>query len=81
MVQRVAVGTAVQNHKKRTRHAHADWDRSIPVPAHLVAKPTIAKSKHQTYYEIADNTDKKKKLEFEVDMPWLQGPYCHADDI
>lgn len=33
----------------------------------LLVKEAVAQSKHQTYYEIVDNTEKKqKKLEFQV---------------
>lgn len=32
----------------------------------LIVKEAVAKSKHQTYYELVENTEKKKKLEFTV---------------
>jgi hypothetical protein len=39
-----------------------------PAPAHLVGKLDIpkVKSKYQSYFEFAENTEKKKKLEFQV---------------
>jgi hypothetical protein len=39
---------------------------NAPLPAGLVAKPTIPKLKHHTYFEIVENKDKKKKLETKV---------------
>lgn len=56
--RRAAPTRAMQRHYRNDKH-HIDWRK--PAPAHLVAKPAIAKSRHETYYEIADNTDKKKK--------------------
>lgn len=39
---------------------------AAPVPSHLVARLDVPKitTKHKTYFEIADNHEKKKKLEF-----------------
>ncbi|KAL2205124.1 hypothetical protein CC79DRAFT_1370944 [Sarocladium strictum] len=39
---------------------------NAPLPAGLVAKPTIPKLKHHTYFEIVENKDKKKKLETKI---------------
>lgn len=53
-----------QRHMAPTRfHGRAD--------PRLVAKEPVAQSKHETYYEIVENTDKKKKLEYQVriDIP------------
>ena len=39
-----------------------------PAPAHLVGKLDLpkVKSKHQSYFEFAEKTEKKKKLEYQV---------------
>jgi hypothetical protein len=67
---------AVQKHKKRARfrdHEHA-------IPAGLVARPAIPKSKHKTIYEWAENTDKKKKLEIEASAAFFLGhPRVHTN--
>jgi len=56
---------AKERHRKNGRHL--DW--SGPAPAGLQARLEVPKlkSKHESYYEIVDNKDKKKKLEFKVD--------------
>jgi hypothetical protein len=59
-----AATTAQERHKKAQRNL---FDPKAPLPAGLVAKPTVPKSKHHTYFEIVENKDKKKKLEFQVD--------------
>ena len=56
--------TAVQRHKQRGGQLH--YDRRLPAVSDLVAKPELPKSKHHSYFEFAENTDKKKKIEFEV---------------
>jgi hypothetical protein len=52
------------------------FDPKAPLPEGLVAKPSIPKLKHRTYFEIMENKDKKKKLEFQVVLckacPWVQ---------
>jgi len=52
--------------KRRAVYGHGHGRHGRPDPT-LVVKEAVAKSKHQTYYEIVENTEKKdKKLEFEV---------------
>ena len=50
----------------RRQYDHEQW--SLPAPTHLVAKLDLPKpqSKYHTYFEFAENTEKKKKLEFQV---------------
>lgn len=54
--------------EKRTYTAEA-W--AEPAPQHLVAKLDVPKhsSKYQSYFEFAENKEKKKKLEFQVVAP------------
>ncbi|KIH95250.1 hypothetical protein SPBR_09256 [Sporothrix brasiliensis 5110] len=53
---------AKERHKKRLRA------QTISNPVVLNARPEVhnLKSKHHSYYEIVENKDKKKKLEFEI---------------
>jgi hypothetical protein len=68
---RPLVKGAAGNHAKarhmrdRRGHLHV-WDGRLPTG--LVAKPIVAqtKSKHRSYFEFVENTNKKKKLEFTV---------------
>ncbi len=57
-------GHAKERHKKNAR----DVNRANQGLALLKVRPDVPnlKSKHQSYYEIVENTDKKKKLEFQV---------------
>ncbi len=57
-------GHAKERHKKITR----DVNRPNPGLALLKVRPDVPnlKSKHQSYYELVENKDKKKKLEFQV---------------
>ncbi|KAJ9141876.1 alanine and arginine rich protein [Pleurostoma richardsiae] len=57
---------AKERHKRAKRVDNNEW--AAPLPAGLVARPTkpVVKSKHQSYFEIVENKDKKKKLEFQV---------------
>jgi hypothetical protein len=69
---RVAVRNARRiakiEHRQRERkggHTDAMWDE--PAPSHLVARLERPKSKYHSYFEFAENTEKKeKKLEFQV---------------
>ncbi len=60
-------GHAKERHKKDVR----DMDWSGPAPAGLKARPDAPniKSKHHSYYELVENKEKKKKLEFKVGCP------------
>ncbi|KAI6250382.1 hypothetical protein HI914_01384 [Erysiphe necator] len=58
-----------ENRRKDKRKLYTAQDWAAPAPANLVAKLEIpkCKSKYQSYFEFADNPDKKeKRLEFKV---------------
>jgi hypothetical protein len=52
--------------KDKAKITAAMW--AGPAPAHLVGKLDVpkVKSKYQSYFEFAENTEKKKKLEYQV---------------
>ncbi|QPG97519.1 hypothetical protein C2857_006445 [Epichloe festucae Fl1] len=52
-----------ERHKRAQR---AQFDPLAPAPEGLVAKPSVPKSKHHTYFEFVENKEKKKKLEVQV---------------
>lgn len=57
---------AKERHKKARRNNLLDW--TAPPPPGLVARkdrPQLS-SKHKSWFELIENKDKKKKLEFEV---------------
>ncbi|KAG6040594.1 hypothetical protein E4U41_007788 [Claviceps citrina] len=54
---------AKERHKRVQR---AQFDSLAPIPEGLVAKPSVPKSKHHTYFEFVENKEKKKKLEVQV---------------
>ncbi|EFW98645.1 hypothetical protein CMQ_4497 [Grosmannia clavigera kw1407] len=60
-------GHAKERHKKSTRAG--GWN--VPAPATLNARPEAPglKSKHHSYFELVENKDKKKKLEFKAWFP------------
>lgn len=66
-------GTAVNAHRKAQRRFKAGQNITAdmwaaPVPPGLVGRldaPKV-KSKYKSYFEFAENTEKKKKLEFQV---------------
>lgn len=55
-------------HRKRERKQFTAEQWSAPAPSHLVARlePLKHKSKYHSYFEFADNTERKKKLDFHV---------------
>lgn len=58
--------------KEKSKITAAQW--AEPAPSHLVARLDMpkVKSKYQSYFEFAENTEKKeKKLEFQVGYPRL----------
>lgn len=64
------------DHRKKRNHQYNAGDWAIPAPSHLVAKlePLKHNSKYHSYFEFAENTEKKKKkLEFQV----MGGFYLH----
>ncbi|KAG5984701.1 hypothetical protein E4U55_003648 [Claviceps digitariae] len=52
-----------ERHKRAQR---AQFDPLAPVPEGLIAKPSVPKFKHHTYFEFVENKEKKKKLEVQV---------------
>ncbi|CCE32782.1 uncharacterized protein CPUR_06647 [Claviceps purpurea 20.1] len=54
---------AKERHKRVQR---AQFDPSAPIPERLVARPSVPKSKHHTYFEFVENKERKKKLEVQV---------------
>ncbi|KAG6014376.1 hypothetical protein E4U54_005427 [Claviceps lovelessii] len=54
---------AKERHKRAQR---AQFDPLAPVPEGLVAKPSVPKFRHHTYFEFVENKEKKKKLEVQV---------------
>lgn len=56
--------------ERHRRTQRSQWDPKAPMPQGFVAKPTVpkTKSKHHSYFELVENEDKKKKLEFQVDI-------------
>lgn len=53
--------------RKKEKKAYTAIDWAAPFPSHLKAKLDLPKSKYQSYFEFADNPEKKeKKLEFTV---------------
>jgi hypothetical protein len=55
--------------RKKEKKSYTADDWAAPAPSHLVAKLDLpkVKSKYQSYFEFADNPEKKeKKLEFTV---------------
>ncbi|KAI9170945.1 hypothetical protein HJFPF1_00424 [Paramyrothecium foliicola] len=65
--KRILPAAVVGGPKERHRRAQrSQYDPTAPVPEGFVAKPTAPKTKYQSYFEFVENTDKKKKLEFQV---------------
>ena len=58
-----------QRRRDKAKITPGQW--AEPAPAHLVGKLNVpkVKSKYQSYFEFAENTEKKKKLEFQVNLP------------
>jgi hypothetical protein len=57
------------DHRKKERKQYSADQWAVPAPSHLVARlePLKHKSKYHSYFEFAENTEKKKKkLEFQV---------------
>ena len=66
---REARRNAKKEHRKKDKRIYTADQWAIPAPQHLVAKLDVPKhsSKYQSYFEFAENTEKKeKKLEFKV---------------
>jgi hypothetical protein len=67
----------VRHMRDRRGHLHVFDGR---LPTGLVAKPILAqpKSKHRSYFEFVENTEKKKKLEFTVVNPQSRIASCRT---
>ncbi|OAA76078.1 hypothetical protein LEL_05762 [Akanthomyces lecanii RCEF 1005] len=57
------VGGPKERHMRQNR---PQFDPSAFLPEDFLAKPSVPKSKHHTYFEFATNENKKKKLEYQV---------------
>jgi hypothetical protein len=60
--------SAKKEHRKRDRKLYTADQWAVPAPSHLVARLEVPrhKSKYHSYLEFAENTEKKKRLEFKV---------------
>lgn len=58
-----------QRRRDKAKITPGQW--AEPAPAHLVGKLNVpkVKSKYKSYFEFAENKEKKKKLEFQVSLP------------
>lgn len=54
--------------ERHRRNPKSNYDPKAPMPVGFEAKPMLpkTKSKHHSYLEFVENTNKKKKLEFQV---------------
>lgn len=61
-----------QRRRDKAKITPGQW--AEPAPAHLVGTLNVprAKSKYQSYFEFAENTEKKKKLEFQASTSTLR---------
>jgi hypothetical protein len=66
--ERKMAKSAKKEHRKRDRKAYTADMWAVPAPSHLVARLEVPKhnSKYHSYFEFAENTEKKKRLEFKV---------------
>ncbi|KID97972.1 hypothetical protein MAJ_06049, partial [Metarhizium majus ARSEF 297] len=48
--------------RRRNQKFLSDHPAPAPAPQGLVARPTLPKSRHHTYFEFVENTDKKEKI-------------------
>lgn len=75
------VGTAGNEKERQRKTQKVMLPSHAPVPPGFIAKPAIPKSKHHTYLEFVENTEKrKKKLEFQVKISTplaIAGPISH----
>lgn len=60
--------SAKKEHRKRDKKVYTADMWAVPAPSHLVARLEVPKhkSKYHSYFEFAENTEKKKRLEFKV---------------
>jgi hypothetical protein len=66
--ERKLAKNAKKEHRKRDRKVYTADMWAVPAPSHLVARLEVPKhkSKYHSYFEFAENTEKKKRLEFKV---------------
>ncbi|EFY88169.1 hypothetical protein MAC_05775 [Metarhizium acridum CQMa 102] len=48
--------------RRRNQRFQSDHLAPAPAPQGVLAKPTLPKSRHHTYFEFVENTDKKEKI-------------------
>ncbi|KAG8413498.1 hypothetical protein J3459_015381 [Metarhizium acridum] len=59
--------------RRRNQRFQSDHLAPAPAPPGVLAKPTLPKSRHHTYFEFVENTDKKEKiLQVKVEMSQCQ---------
>jgi hypothetical protein len=60
-----------QRRREKAKITPSQW--AAPAPSHLVGKREVprVKSKYQSYFEFAENTEKKKKLEFKASVCFI----------
>ncbi len=81
-----AAGNAKERHKRAGRVV---LNQNAPLPQGLEARLPIPKTsgKYHTYFELVENADKKKKLDYQVDNRRPQGlaardsPWCRLRPI
>lgn len=68
-----AAGNHAKERHKRDRRGHLSDRNRTPPPSLKDLKGELPKpkilSKYRTYFELVENADKKKKLDFEVQQP------------
>lgn len=69
-------GKSIQKRKKTVSRRNDRWaSAAAPLPSLVVRRPAPAiSSKHTTYFEIVENKEKKKKLEFKVTTDRIPPP-------
>lgn len=72
--------------ERHRRIPKAQFDPKAPMPTGFEAKPMMprSKSKHHSYFEFVENTEKKKKLEFQVvtdSLPPCLVHVCSLSDV
>lgn len=63
MVPAAASGPKERHKRSQRSQYHHPYS---PPPDTFKAKPSLPKSKHHSYFELVENKEKKKKLEYQV---------------
>jgi hypothetical protein len=73
---KATAGISAKLRHMRDRRGNLHVWNAQPLPTHLIAKPTVAqpKSKHRSYFEFVENSNKRKKLEFQVEAQAGRAP-------